>query len=331
MKKLFLFSFVSLFCVSPSNAQDITGAGATFPYPVYSRWATEYAKQTGVKINYQSIGSGAGIKQIQAKTVVFGASDMPLNKADLEKNGLFQFPTVIGGNVLVVNVEGVKPGEMVLTGKVVSDIYLGKIKNWNDTSIAKLNPNLKLPNQAITPVYRADGSGTTFIFTNYLTKVSEEWAKNVGADTAVEWPKGVGAKGNEGVAGNVAQTKGSIGYVEYAYAKQGKLVYTSLVNSAGKTVQPTIEAFQSAAEGSGFKAEEGFYAILTNASGENSWPIAGATFILMHKVAVNMKMQQEAIKFFDWAYSKGNNQAIELDYVPMPDSVKDDVRKIWNR
>ncbi len=311
------------------QAAEITGAGATFPFPLYSKWADAYKKETGNGLNYQSIGSGAGIKQIQAKTVTFGASDMPLKEEALKKDGLVQFPMVMGAIVPVVNLEGVKPGELVLDGETLANIYLGKVKKWNDASIKKLNPSLTLPSTNIAVVRRSDGSGTTFNFTDYLTKASPAWAKEVGADTAVEWPVGVGAKGNDGVAGNVGQTKNSIGYVEYAYAKQNKLTYTALVNKAGKTVQPTVASFQAAAANADWANAPGFYQILTDQPGEASWPITAATFILMYAAPTDKTASTEALKFFDWAFEKGDAMAVELDYIPMPATVSDLVRKSW--
>ena len=311
-------------------AADITGAGATFPFPLYSKWADAYKKETGNGLNYQSIGSGAGIKQIQAKTVTFGASDMPLKPEQLEKDGMIQWPQAMGALVPVVNLEGIKPGEMVFSGELLGDIYLGKVKTWNDPAIAKLNPKLKLPSDAITVVRRSDGSGTTFIWTDYLSKSNAEWKTKVGSGTAVEWPAGVGAKGNEGVAGNVSQTKNSIGYVEYAYAKQNKLTYGAVVNKAGKTVQPTIEAFQAAAANADWAGAKNYYVILTDQPGETSWPITGATFILMHKDATDKAASQEAIKFFKWAFEKGGKMAEELDYIPMPASVVKLIEKTWS-
>ena len=310
-------------------AADITGAGATFPFPIYSKWADAYKKETGNGLNYQSIGSGGGIKQIQAKTVTFGATDMPLKAEQLEKDGLAQWPMVMGAIVPVVNLEGVKPGEMVFDGETLANIYLGKITKWNDAAIKKLNPNVKLPSEAITVVRRSDGSGTTFNFTNYLSKASADWKSKVGEGTAVEWPVGVGAKGNEGVSGNIGQTKNSIGYVEYAYAKQNKLTYTGLVNKAGKTVQPTVEAFQAAASNADWAKAPGYYVILTDQPGEKSWPITAATFILMHKSATDKAASQEAIKFFRWAFKNGGKAAEELDYIPMPDSVVQQIEKTW--
>ena len=310
-------------------AADITGAGATFPFPIYSKWADAYKKETGNGLNYQSIGSGGGIKQIQAKTVTFGASDAPLKAEQLEKDGLVQWPMVMGAIVPVVNIEGVKPGELVFDGETLASIYLGKITKWDDAAIKKLNPNVKLPSEAITVVRRSDGSGTTFNFTNYLAKASADWKSKVGEGTAVEWPVGVGAKGNEGVSGNISQTKNSIGYVEYAYAKQNKLTYTGLVNKAGKPVQPTVEAFQAAASNADWAKAPGYYVILTDQPGEKSWPITAATFILMHKDATDKASSQEAIKFFRWAFKNGGKAAEELDYIPMPDPVVQLIEKTW--
>ena len=314
---------------APAMAADITGAGATFPAPIYGKWADAYKKETGVGLNYEPIGSGGGIKQIQNKTVTFGASDMPLKGDQLTKDGLAQFPTVLGGVVPVVNVEGVKPGELVLDGVTLAKIYLGEIKTWNDPAITKLNANVKLPAQPIVIVHRSDGSGTTYLFTDYLSKVSADWKSKVGANTAVEWPGGIGAKGNEGVANNVAQTKGSIGYVEYAYAKQNKMSHTKMTNKDGKVIEPTAEAFSAAAAPADWEGTPGFGVILTNESGAASWPIAGATFILMHKKAQKAADSAEALKFFAWAYAKGTKLAEELDYVPMPESVTASVQKVW--
>ena len=310
-------------------AADITGAGATFPFPIYSKWADAYKKETGNGLNYQSIGSGGGIKQIQAKTVTFGATDAPLKAEQLEKDGLAQWPMVMGAIVPVVNLEGVKAGELVFDGETLANIYLGKITKWDDAAIKKLNPNVKLPSEAITVVRRSDGSGTTFNFTNYLAKASADWKSKVGEGTAVEWPVGVGAKGNEGVSGNISQTKNSIGYVEYAYAKQNKLTYTGLVNKAGKPVQPTVEAFQAAAANADWAKAPGYYVILTDQPGDKSWPITAATFILMHKDATDKASSQEAIKFFRWAFKNGGKAAEELDYIPMPDSVVQLIEKTW--
>jgi phosphate transport system substrate-binding protein len=311
-------------------AADIMGAGATFPFPIYSKWADAYKKETGNGLNYQSIGSGAGIKQIQAKTVTFGATDAPLKAEQLEKDGLVQWPMVMGAIVPVMNLEGVKPGELVLSGELLGDIYLGKVTKWDDPAIAKLNPKVKLPSEAITVVRRSDGSGTTFNFTDYLSKSNAEWKTKVGSGTAVEWPTGVGAKGNEGVAGNVSQTKNSIGYVEYAYAKQNKLTYAGLINKAGKAVQPTIAAFQAAASNADWAKAPGYYVILTDQPGEASWPITAATFILMHKEPVEKAASAEAVKFFKWAFAKGGKMAEELDYIPMPDPVVKLIEKTWS-
>jgi phosphate transport system substrate-binding protein len=314
----------------PATAADITGAGATFPFPVYSKWADAYKKETGNGLNYQSIGSGGGIKQIQAKTVTFGASDMPLKVQQLEKDGLIQWPMVMGAIVPVVNLEGVKPGEMVFDGATLADIYLGKITKWDDPAIKKLNPKVNLPSTAIAVVRRSDGSGTTFNFTNYLSKASADWKSKVGEGTAVEWPVGVGAKGNEGVSANIGQTKNSIGYVEYAYAKQNKLTYTGMVNSAGKAVQPTVAAFQAAAANADWSKAPGYYVILTNQPGDASWPITAATFILMHKEPADKAASAEAIKFFKWAFEKGGSMAEGLDYIPMPASVVKQIEKTWS-
>ena len=310
-------------------ALDISGAGATFPYPIYAKWADTYKKETGNGLNYQSIGSGGGIKQIQAKTVTFGATDMPLKAEELTKGGLVQFPTVMGGVVPVINLEGIKPGDLTLDGPTLAKIFLGEVKTWNDPAIQKLNPNLKLPSQAIAIVHRSDGSGTTFLFTDYLSKVSPDWKSKVGASTAVEWPGGIGAKGNEGVANNVAQTKGSIGYVEYAYAKQNKLTFTKLTNKDGKAVDPTSESFTAAAGNADWAGTPGFGVILTDQAGAAAWPIAGATFILIHKQPQDPAAATEALKFFAWAYAKGDKMAQELDYVPMPDKVVQAIEKVW--
>ena len=314
-----------------THAADITGAGATFPFPIYSKWADAYKKESGDALNYQSIGSGAGIKQIQAKTVTFGATDMPLTAEELTKGGLSQWPMVMGAIVPIINLEGVKAGELVLDGPTLASIYLGNIKTWDDAAIKKLNPSAKLPSAAITVVRRSDGSGTSFNFTDYLSKVSPDWKAKVGAGTAVEWPAGVGAKGNEGVAGNVGQTKNSIGYVEYAYAKQSNLVYTSMLNSAGKNVKPTIAAFQAAAANADWAHAPGYYQILTNQPGEASWPITAATFILMYKEPADKAAAAAALKFFAWSFDKGGKMAEELDYVPMPDSVVKLIKATWEK
>jgi len=311
-------------------AADITGAGATFPFPIYSKWADAYKKETGNGLNYQSIGSGGGIKQIVAKTVTFGATDMPLKPEQLEKDGLVQWPMVMGAIVPVVNIEGIKAGELVFDGETLASIYLGKITKWDDPAIKKLNPNAKLPNEAITVVRRSDGSGTTFNFTDYLSKVSPEWKTKVGSGTAVEWPAGVGAKGNEGVSGNIGQTRNSIGYVEYAYAKQNKLTYAGLINKAGKPVQPTNEGFQAAASNADWAHAPGYYLILTDQPGEKSWPIVASTFVLMHKEPADKAASAEAVKFFKFAFTKGGKMAEELDYIPMPDSVVKLIEKTWS-
>jgi phosphate transport system substrate-binding protein len=312
-----------------AQAIDITGAGATFPYPIYAKWAEAYKAKTGVGMNYQSIGSGGGIAQIKAKTVDFGASDMPLKPEDLQAAGLMQFPAIIGGVVPIVNVEGIAPGAMKLTGPVLADIYLGKIKSWNDKAITGLNPGLKLPADPITVVRRSDGSGTSFIWTDYLSKVSPEWKTKVGANTAVAWPEGVGGKGNEGVAAYVQRIKGSIGYVEYAYAKRNKMTYTQVQNRDGQFVAPDDDTFQAAAAYADWKGAPGFYQILTDQPGKASWPITGASFILMHAKQDKPQNAAEVLRFFDWALKNGQKMATELDYVPMPDAVIKVVADAW--
>jgi phosphate transport system substrate-binding protein len=311
-------------------AADISGAGATFPFPIYAKWADSYKKETSAGLNYQSIGSGAGIKQIRAKTVTFGATDAPLKPEDLDKDGLAQWPMVMGGIVMVVNIPGMKPGELVLDGPTVAQIYMGKIANWNDPAIAKLNPNVKLPDLAIANIHRADGSGTTFNFTYYLSAVSPEWQSSIGTATTVEWLSGIGAKGNDGVANNVATTPGAIGYVEFAYAEQNKLTFTSMVNNAGKTVQPTMATFQAAAANADWSVP-GFYQILANQPGDESWPMTAATFILMYKKPVNVAASNDALQFFKWAYAKGGKMAQDLDYIPMPDKVVKLVETMWDK
>jgi phosphate transport system substrate-binding protein len=313
----------------PASAMDISGAGATFPYPIYAKWADAYKKETGNGLNYQSIGSGGGIKQIQNKTVTFGASDAPLKGADLESGGLVQFPMVMGGIVPVVNLTGITPGQLVIDGPTLARIFLGEIKTWNDPAIAKLNPEAKLPSQAIAVVHRSDGSGTTFNFTDYLQKVSADWKSKVGSNTSVEWPVGIGAKGNEGVSNNVGQTQGSIGSVEYAYAKQNKLTYTKMINKDGKTVAPTIEAFQAAAANADWNSVPGYGVVLSDQPGVASWPMTAATWILIHKQPQDPAAASEALKFFAWAYAKGAKMAEELDYVPMPAKVASSVEKTW--
>lgn len=312
-----------------ARAVDISGAGATFPYPIYAKWADSYKKETGNGLNYQSIGSGGGIKQIKAKTVTFGATDMPLTPKDLSESGLIQFPTVVGGDVPVVNLEGIAANQLVLDGDTLARIFLGEIKSWDDAAIQKLNASTKLPAQPIVVVHRSDGSGTTFIFTDYLSKVSPTWKSKVGASTAVEWPVGIGAKGNEGVANNVTQTKGSIGYVEYAYAKQNKMTAVNMINKEGKNVPPNSKSFQAAAANAGWEKSDGFFVILTDEPGADSWPIAGATFILLHKKAPDAAASREALKFFDWAYDKGAKLAEDLDYVPMPVETIKQIRAAW--
>jgi phosphate transport system substrate-binding protein len=308
-------------------SQDVTGAGATFPAPLYAKWAADYNKATGVKVNYQSIGSGAGIKQIDAKTVAFGASDMPLKDEELARKGQIQFPTVIGGVVPVVNIKGIAAGQLRLNGQVLGDIYLGKITKWNDAAIKALNPSLNLPDAAISPVRRADGSGTSFIFTNYLSKVNAEWKAKVGEGTAVNWPTGAGGKGNEGVAAFVGRLPNAIGYVEYAYVKQNKMTYALMQNAAGQFVVPDDDAFKAAAAGAEWSRS--FYQILTNQQGARSWPLTGATFILMHKVQDKPAEGATTLKFFEWAYKNGDKTAEDLDYVPMPAAVKAQVEKLW--
>jgi phosphate transport system substrate-binding protein len=315
----------------PAGAANITGAGATFPYPIYSKWAEAYRAKTGVGLNYQSIGSGGGIKQILAKTVDFGASDAPLEPAQLEKDGLVQFPMVMGGVVPVVNIEGIKPGALRLSGAVLADIYLGKISKWNAPAIAALNPGVKLPDQDITVVARSDGSGTTFIFTNYLSKLSAEWKDKAGNNTSVKWPAGVSGKGNEGVAAYVQRLPGSIGYVEYAYALQNKMAYALLQNKDGNFVAPDDKTFRAAAANAQWDKAPGFYLLLTDQPGKESWPITGATFILMHKKQDKPENAAIALKFFDWAYEAGDKLALDLDYVPMPDSVVKLVKAEWKK
>ena len=309
-------------------AQNVTGAGATFPAPLYAKWADSYNKATGVRINYQSVGSGAGIKQIKGKTVDFGASDMPLKDEDLQADGLMQFPMVIGGVVPVVNIKDIKPGQMKLTGQVLGDIYLGKIKNWNDPALKALNPTLPLPAEAISVVRRSDGSGTTFVFTNYLSKVNAEWKAKVGEGTAVNWPESAGGKGNEGVAAFVQKLPNSIGYLEYAYVKQNKLTYTLLQNRDGQFVEPSDTNFKAAADGANWNKT--FYQITTDQPGKTAWPITNPTYILMHKSQDNAANAAQVLKFFDWAYRSGDAAADELDYVPLSASVKDLVRKHWD-
>jgi len=317
------------FGTSPATAVDITGAGATFPYPIYAKWAEAYKQKTNVGMNYQSIGSGGGIAQIKAKTVDFGASDMPLKPEDLQAAGLMQFPAIIGGVVPVVNLEGVAPGAIRFTGPVLADVYLGKIKKWNEKPIADLNPSLKLPDELITVVRRSDGSGTTFIFTDYLSKMSAEWKQKVGSSTAVSWPEGVGGKGNEGVAAYVQRIKGSIGYVEYAYAKRNKMAYGALQNKDGQFVQPDDDTFQAAAAFADWQNAPGFYQILTDQPGKTSWPITGASFILMQTKQDKPQNAAEVLRFFDWALKNGQKMASDLDYVPIPEAVVKVIADAW--
>ncbi|TFW28679.1 phosphate ABC transporter substrate-binding protein PstS [Massilia horti] len=331
IKQLFIsiaFSAQAAFAVS-AQAADITGAGATFPYPIYAKWAEMYKKVSGVGLNYQSVGSGAGIKQIKAGTVDFGASDMPLAADDLNKEGLFQFPAIMGGVVPVVNLDGIAPGQLKLTGPVLADIFLGKITKWNAAEIAALNPGVKLPATDITVVHRADGSGTSFLFTDYLSKESPEWKSKIGAGTAVKWATGVGGKGNEGVAANVLRIKGGIGYVEWAFAKKSKMTHTQLKNKDGNFLQPSDDAFKAAASGADWAKAPGFAIVLTDQPGKAAWPITGASYILMHKQQSDAAKGKEVLKFFDWAYKNGGPAATELDYVPMPDSVTKLVRSAW--
>ncbi len=315
--------------MSAAVAADMTGAGATFPYPIYAKWAETYKKATGNGLNYQSVGSGAGIKQIKAKTVDFGASDMPLSAEDLNTEGLMQFPAIMGGVVAVVNLDGVAPGQMKLTGQVIADIYLGKVTKWNDKEIVALNPGVKLSADDITVVHRADGSGTSFLFTDYLSKVDGEFKTKIGTGTAVKWIVGVGGKGNEGVAANVQRIKGSIGYVEWAYAKKNKMSHTQLKNADGVFVQPDDDNFKAAAAGADWAKTPGFAVVLTNQPGKASWPITGVSFILMHKAQADAGKGKEVLKFFDWAYKNGGAAATELDYVPLPASVTKLVQDAW--
>jgi phosphate transport system substrate-binding protein len=308
---------------------DITGAGATFPYPIYAKWADAFKKQTNVAVNYQSIGSGGGIKQITAKTVDFGATDMPMTAADLEKNGLLQFPAIIGGVVPVVNLKGVANGELKFTGELLANIYMGKIKKWNDPAITQLNPGVKLPDDAITPVYRSDGSGTTFLFTNYLSKVNAEWKSSISEGSTVKWPAGVGGKGNEGVASYVQKLNGSIGYVEYAYAKQNKLNAGQMRNKDGQFIKPTDDAFKAAASGAEWAKTPGMGVILTDQAGKASWPMTGASFILVHKKQDKPEQGKKVLQFFDWSFKNGKQMADDLDYVPMPDDVIALIQTAW--
>jgi phosphate transport system substrate-binding protein len=328
-RRTFVAGLAAALFAAPALPADITGAGATFPYPIYAKWADAYRKSTGVGMNYQSIGSGGGIKQITAKTVDFGASDMPMKPEDLEKNGLIQFPAIMGGDVMVYNVKGIASGAMSLTGPVIADIYLGRIKKWNEAPIASLNPGVKLPDQAISVVHRSDGSGTTFIFVNYLSKVSPEWKSKVGEGTSVAWPTGVGGKGNEGVASYVQRIDGAIGYVEYAYAKQNKLSVARMANREGKVVVPSDDTFAAAAAGADWRKAPGMYLVLTDQPGDESWPMTGASFILMHRVQAKPENAKEVLRFFDWSFRNGSQMASELDYVPMPAPVVRLIQSQW--
>lgn len=320
------FAVVSvLFCLN-ALAADMTGAGATFPYPIYAKWAESYQKASGNRLNYQSIGSGGGIKQIKAKTVDFGASDMPLKEGELAASGLVQFPVILGGVVPIVNVEGIRPGQLKMSGSVLADIYLGKITKWNASQIAALNPGVSLPDRAIVVVHRADGSGTSFLWTDFLSKTSADFKAQVGSGTAVKWPTGVGGKGNEGVAANVQRIKGAIGYVEYAYAKRNNMAYTRLLNRDGQFVQPDEDTFKAAAAGVTWDKEPGFGVILTNGSG---WPITGASFILMQKVQADPAKAKAVLQFFDWSFKNGGKMANELDYVMLPPALMKQIRKVW--
>ncbi len=316
--------------ILPATAAEISGAGATFPYPIYAKWAEAYQKVSGVQLNYQAIGSGAGIKQIKARTVTFGASDMPLKEDELKKDGLVQWPMVMGGIVPVVNIEGLQPGQLVLDGPTLAKIFLGEIKSWDDAAIAKLNPGVKLPSAGIAVVHRSDGSGTTFNFTDYLSKVSADWKSKVGEASAVKWPVGLGAKGNEGVAANVKQTGNSIGYVEYAYAMQNKLTYGDMINHDGQKIAPESGAFAAAAANADWKNAAGFYLLLTDQPGAKSWPITASTFIIMPTEVKDPAASTTALKFFDWAYQNGDEAAKQLDYIPMPKNVVELVKKEWS-
>lgn len=329
VKTLRMASLGAMLAAGHAFAADITGAGATFPYPIYAKWADAYKKATGTGMNYQSIGSGGGIKQITAKTVDFGASDKPLTPAELDKAGLMQFPAIMGGVVPVYNVKGVNSGEITLSGPLFADIYLGKVKKWNDPAIAAMNKGVKLPDQAISVVARSDGSGTTFLFTNYLSKVSPEWKSSIGEGTSVKWPVGLGGKGNEGVANYVARIDGAIGYVEYAYAKQNKLSVAKLVNHDGVAVAPTEESFKAAAAGADWAKAPGMFLILTDQPGKASWPITGASFILMHKIQDKPMNAKEVLKFFEWSFNNGDKMAGELDYIPMPEAVVKMIQTSW--
>jgi len=324
----------ALWVAVPAGAADITGAGATFPYPIYAKWAEAYKKSSGVGLNYQSIGSSGGKRQIKAKTVTFGGTDAPVGGADLDKDGMVQFPSVLGGVVPVVNIDGIKPGEIKLNGEVLAELFMGTISNWNDPKIAALNPGKKLPNQSVTVAHRADGSGTTFIFTDYLSEASAAWKQKLGKNASIKWPaaSSVGGKGNAGVAANVNRVKGAIGYVEYAYAKKNNMSYVQLLNRDGKYVKPDDKTFAAAAAGADWFSVPGMGISLVNQKGADSWPITGATFILMYKNPTDKAASQAALKFFDWAFANGKEMALELDYVPLPDALTKAIReKVWTQ
>ena len=329
MIKKILAGAAAALVMTTSFAADITGAGATFPYPIYAKWAESYKAATGTGLNYQSVGSGAGIKQIKARTVDFGASDMPLKAEELDKEGLMQFPAIMGGVVAVVNVDGVTPGQLKMTGPLLADIYMGKITKWNAAEIAALNPGVKLPATDITVVHRADSSGTSFLFTDFLAKTSPSWKDSIGSGTTVKWAVGVGGKGNEGVAANVQRIKGAIGYVEWAYAKKNKLSHTQLRNKEGVDLQPSDDVFKAAAANAEWTKAPGFGVVLTDGAGKQSWPITGVSYILMHKTQADANKGQEVVKFFDWSFKNGAPAAAELDYVPMPATVVKQVQDAW--
>ena len=322
-------SALTLAMATTAFAADISGAGSSFIYPVFAKWSDAYKTETGIGLNYQSIGSGGGIKQVEAKTVTFGATDKPLSDDELTKNGLVQFPMVMGGIVPIVNIDGIKPGDLVLDGKTLAALFMGTITSWDDAAIKALNPSLTLPASPVVIAHRSDGSGTTFNFTNYLSKLSPEWKDQIGSDSAVEWPVGVGAKGSEGIANTVKQTAGSVGYVEFAYAKQNNLSYTKLINAAGKTVEPSLESFTAAASNADFANAKNFNLVITDQPGDTSWPIAASTWVLIHAQPDDAAAATEALKFFDWAYTKGKDQATALDYVAIPESVVALVEKSW--
>lgn len=333
-KKLAVVAASALMMTSAADAADITGAGATFPYPIYAKWAEAYKKSTNIGLNYQSIGSSGGIRQIRAKTVTFGGTDAPVSGAELDKDGMVQFPAILGGVVPVINLEGFKAGELKVTGEVLAEMFMGTITKWNDPKIAALNPGKKLPDQSITVVHRADGSGTTFIFTDYLNEVSAAWKEKVGKGAAVKWPaaNSVGGKGNEGVAANVGRVKGAIGYVEYAYAKKNNIPHLQLRNLSGKYVDPDDTTFAAAAAGANWFSVPGMGISLVNLKGNDSWPITGASFILMYKNPADKAMSQEALKFFDWSFKNGKQMALELDYVPLPDALTKAIAdKVWTQ